>query len=99
MLELVKTNSNGEFQGSSNTLNEEAALVTKDMEKTKVLSVFFTVVISSKISLQESHVIENTGAWIKEASFSLGEGSDWGMFEADQTYIHPRSLTGCICMC
>lgn len=80
MLELVKTNFNGEFQGSSNTLNEEAALVTKDMEKIKVLSVFFTVVISSRISLQESHVTENTEAWIKKTSFSLGEGSDWETF-------------------
>lgn len=54
--------------------------MTKNIEKTKVLSVFFTVVISSKISLQESHVTENTEAWIKEASFSLGEGSDWETF-------------------
>lgn len=55
-------------------LNEAGQLVIKDMEKAAVISAFFALVFTGKISLQESQACENRGkVWSKEGLSSSEE--------------------------
>lgn len=74
-------------------------LVTKDVEKVKVLNVFFMLVFTGKVCLQETQDPETSGkVWSEEDLPSLEE-DQVREHKRNQTYTSLWDLTGCTNEC